>query len=72
MNDEVLLAGLVRGLARRKDVPAVADRAVARAVRAYAAGASLPEAYREGQRIVEGYARHPSRPPARPPMLRAS
>ena len=60
---EALRAG-VRAAARGEAVllrAAAADAAVDVALRAYAGGASLSEATSEGRRLVDGWARHPSR-----------
>ena len=67
MADELLVAGVVHTFAEHilpPDDPA--DQAVTAAVRCYLSGASMSEACREGRRLVESQARHPSASRVRP------
>lgn len=66
--DELLVAGVVHAFAEHLLPPEdeASDEAVTAAVRCYLSGASMSEACREGRRLVESQARHPSTSRARP------
>ena len=69
--EELLVAGIVRGLAHRlvPDEPTAADRAATEAVRAMWGGASASEACRLGRALLESHARHPASRRRRPLSL---
>lgn len=62
MADELLVAGIVRDYAEQLGLgdDRVAEQAVNAAVRAHLAGASVSEACRRGELLVDSHARHPS------------
>lgn len=60
--EELWLAGAMRARSElmRPGDSAAAERAIAVALRAFAAGASISEASQEGRRFLACWARHPS------------
>lgn len=62
MTDELVVARMVRAWSARvlPDEPEAVDRAVAAAVRSYAGGASVGEAFGVARRFLWAWTHHPS------------